>query len=91
MSKASAPGLSDRLSSSYPILPLLGASDQVKEMKQALNKYRAGRAVDDPNFSEHAAQAWTGGELIEARGREAGVVRGEERVTAAEITKRSTP
>ena len=65
MTEASAPGLSDRLWSSYPILPFWGNSAQVKDMKKALDKYSPG-AFSDPNFSEYAAQAWTGGKLIEA-------------------------
>jgi branched-chain amino acid transport system substrate-binding protein len=85
MSQAPAPGLSDRLWSSYPILPFWGNSAPVKEMNKALNKYSPGTA-DDANFSEYAAQAWTGGKLIEAAVQKSGIAAADD-VTAADITK----
>jgi branched-chain amino acid transport system substrate-binding protein len=83
--EASAPGLKDNLWSSYPILPFWGTSDQVKEMKKEVDKYAPGTWTD-PNFSEYAAQAWTGGKLIEAAVQKTGVAAKDD-VTAAEITK----
>ena len=83
MPEASAPGLSESLWSSYPILPFWGKSAQVKEMKKAVDKYSPG-TWNDPNFSEYAAQAWTGGKLIEAAVEKSGVAAKDD-VTAADI------
>ena len=54
-------------------------------MKKAVDKYSPG-TWDDPNFSEYAAQAWTGGRLIEAAVKKSGVAANAD-VSAADIKK----
>jgi branched-chain amino acid transport system substrate-binding protein len=59
------PGLKDHLWSPFPILPYYSTAPAVTAMNTVLDKYSPGLREDANTWSEYAAQAWTGGLLIE--------------------------
>jgi branched-chain amino acid transport system substrate-binding protein len=61
--QASAPGLKDKLWQPFPILPYYDNSSPVQMMNSVVDKYYPGLR-NSTNWSEYAAQAWTGGLLI---------------------------
>jgi branched-chain amino acid transport system substrate-binding protein len=80
-----APGLDQSLWSSYPILPYFSTSSAVAAMNAAVNKYEPGTIQNTNLWSEVAAQAWTGGLLLQQAVKGAGVT-ASSTVTAATIT-----
>jgi branched-chain amino acid transport system substrate-binding protein len=81
-----APGLKDHLWSSYPILPFFSTAPAVTAMNTVLDKYSPGLRQATATWSEFAAQAWTGGLLLAAAVKNAGVT-ASGAVTPAVITQ----
>ncbi len=67
-----ATGLKD-LWASYPDLPYYSTNATVAVMSAAINKYSPGLMQQAATWTEEAAQSWTGGLLIAAAVKNAGV------------------
>jgi branched-chain amino acid transport system substrate-binding protein len=80
------PGLKDNLWSPFPILPYFATAPAVTAMNTVLDKYYPGIQNDPNTWSEFAAQAWTGGLLIQAAANAAGFT-ASDTVTSADWTK----
>ncbi len=79
-------GLKDHLWSEFPILPYSSTNSAVVNMNTQLDKYFPGMRENTLDWSEFAAQAWTGGLLIEAAAKNAGIT-ASQTVTSADFTK----
>lgn len=66
MTMASVPGIKDQLWSAYPTMPFFADTPAIKKMRTTVEKYYPGLQDKDTVWSQFAAQAWTGGLLIEA-------------------------
>jgi branched-chain amino acid transport system substrate-binding protein len=82
----STPGIKDTLWSPYPILPYYANTPAVKKMNTVLDKYEPGLRKDQSSWSEFAAQAWTGGLLIQKAVEASGLASGAA-PSAATMTK----
>jgi branched-chain amino acid transport system substrate-binding protein len=77
------PGLKDKLWSPFPILPYYSTEPAVTQMNATLDKYSPGLRQDATTWSEYAAQAWTGGLLIEQAIKASGLAAGDAVTPAA--------
>lgn len=80
-----APGLKDKLWSSYPILPFFSSASAVTQMNTVLDQYYPGLRKSTDTWSEVAAQAWTAGLLLAQAVKNSGVS-ASDAVTPAAIT-----
>jgi branched-chain amino acid transport system substrate-binding protein len=80
-----APGLENKLWSSYPILPYFSNAAAVTTMTTTVDKYFPGTTESTDTWSEVAAQAWTAGLLL-AQGVKNSGASASSTVTPATIT-----
>jgi branched-chain amino acid transport system substrate-binding protein len=78
-------GLKDHMWEEFPILPYHSSNAAVQNMNTQLDKYFPGLRENAQDWSEFAAQAWTGGLLIQAAAKNAGLT-ASQTVTAADMT-----
>jgi branched-chain amino acid transport system substrate-binding protein len=79
-----APGLKNNLWQPFPILPYYANAAPVREMNSVVDTYYPGLR-NSSTWTEYAAQAWTGGLLIEKAVKASGLGR-RDSVSPAEIT-----
>jgi branched-chain amino acid transport system substrate-binding protein len=85
MNLASTPGVKDNLWITFPVLPFFADKPPVQQMNSVLDHYYPGLRNDPNLWSEFQVQTWTGGKLIEAGVKAAGLG-SSSNVTAAEVT-----
>ncbi len=80
-----APGLKENFWAPYPDVPYYSSNAAVTAMKAAINQYSPGVIQNAATWTQQAAQSWTGGLLLAAAVKNAGVTASTS-VTPAVIT-----